>query len=90
MMSPWLIQKKRKKNWDIRWHCQELNSYSQQILRDSKHLDYNTNSLVACLNIFIGQIIGGTAKIKQKNNWEYNKMPLPRIEQGTRIIDRHT
>src|SRR5882672_5746601 len=55
--------------------------------RQSKHLDYNTDSLVACLNIFIGQIIGGTAEI---NNWEYNKMPLPRIEQGTRIIDTHT
>ena len=91
-MSPWFIQKKRKKRknkkatYKVTLPGNELREPTN-IDRQSKQLDYNTNRVMACLNIFIGQIIGGKAEI---NNWEYNKMPLPRIEQGTRIIDRHT
>ena len=33
--------------------------------RPNTQLDYNTNSLFLCLNIFIGQIMGGT-EIKER------------------------
>jgi len=66
MMSPWFIRNKRKKQvrYKVTLPRIELREPTN-IDRPNKQLDYNTNSLFLCLNIFIGQIIGGT-EIKEK------------------------